>query len=74
MFTDQELNIMKIVLTRRLNDWINSDVPKLLAKDIAYLKLDKFDPIWHIDSVLLIQTALRKIIDEIILRQVDDTT
>jgi len=72
MFTDQELNIMKTVLTNRLDDWINPDVPQMLAKDIAYLKLEKFDP-EYADVVLVIQTALRKIIEEIILRQVHDT-
>ena len=72
MFTDQELNIMKTVLTDRLDDWIEPGVPQLLAKDIAYLKLEKFDP-EYADAVLTIQTALRKIIEEIILRQVHDT-
>ena len=68
MFTDQELNIMKTVLTDKLDDWIEPGVPQLLAKDIAYLRLEKFDS-KHVDAALLIQTALRKIIEEIILRQ-----
>ena len=68
MFTNQELNIIKTVLTDRLDDWIEPGVPQLLDKDIAYLRLEKFDS-KHVDAALLIQTALRKIIEEIILRQ-----
>jgi len=73
MFTDQELNMMKTVLTDRLNDWVDPSVSDKLAKEIAYLRLDKFDP-EYADVVLPIQTALRKIIEEIIMRQVHGST
>jgi len=68
-FDDKELEVMKTVLTDRLDSLADPSLSELLSKDLAYLKLKFFDEENH-DVVIPLQTALRKIIEEIILRHV----
>jgi len=70
-FDDRELEALKTVLTDRLDGLADPSLNKMLSKDIAYLKLKFFDEEYH-DVVIPVQTALRKIIEEIILRRVQE--
>lgn len=67
-FNDNELKIIKELLTDKLDEFADPALPKLLAKDLAYLKQAFFNG--DADVVIPIQTALRKVIEEIILRRV----
>ena len=67
--TDEELKSTKIALTNYLESYADPRIlSSVLAKDLAYLKLDFFDT--EPEAIYPFQTALRKIIEETIMRQV----
>lgn len=68
-FTDDELRVMKTILTEKLDSMADPSLPIMLSKDIAYLKIDFFHP-HEPNKIFPIQTSLRKVIEEIILRRV----
>lgn len=70
-FNDKELEIIKDLLTAKLDSIADPGLPQLLSKDLAYLKHTLFHG--KPEDVITIQTALRKTIEEIILRQANDS-
>jgi len=69
-FNDKELEAIKIVLTDHLDSYADPSLHSVLAKDIAYLSPKHFDGV-EPEDIYPFQTALRKVIEEIIMRQVN---
>ena len=65
---DSQLIIIKDRLTDYLESICDPSLPRMLSKDIAYLKPSFFD--LPEKDVRPVQVVLRKIIEEIILRRV----